>query len=122
MKPLESIQEFVLCHYHNNKCGQNFCPLLSVRYHSSFESFNQFIWNAICMRLRNPLLKQLYLWVICYHYFYQKIADQIRGLGLCIFAFDLPGFCSVYYCSLYLAYRAIKTWVDVSPMSMVHSH
>ena len=82
MKPLESIQEFVLCHYHNNKFGQNFCPLLSVHYQSTFETFQQIIWYAICMRLRNPLLKQLYLWVICYHYSYQKITVQIRELGL----------------------------------------
>ena len=82
LKPPESIQEFVLCHYDNNQFGQNFCPLFSVHYHSSFETFMQFIWNAFCMTLRNPLLKQLYLWVICYHYSYQKITVQIRGLGL----------------------------------------
>ena len=40
--------------------------------------------------------------------------QRVRTL---IFPFDLPGFfCSVRYCSLYLTYRAIKTWVDVSPM------
>ena len=82
LKSLESIQEFVLCHCHDNKFGQNSHPLLSVRCHSSFETFKQFIWNVICMRLRNPLLKQLYLWVIRYHHSYQKITVQIRGLGL----------------------------------------
>ena len=82
LNPLESIQEFVLCHYHHNKSGQNFHLLLSVCYHSTFETCTQINWNAICMRLRNLLLKQLYLWVICYHYYYQKITVQIRVLGL----------------------------------------
>ena len=81
LKPHESIPEFFLCHY-NNKSGRNFRPLLSIYYHSTFGSFKQIIWNAICMRLRNPLLKQLYLWVICYHYSYQKSTVQIRGLGV----------------------------------------
>ena len=39
LMPSESIQEFVLCHYDHNKFGQNFCPLLSIPYHSSFETF-----------------------------------------------------------------------------------
>ena len=40
--------------------------------------------------------------------------QRVRTL---IFPFDLPGFfCSVRYCSLYLTCRAIKTWVDISPM------
>ena len=100
MKPLESIQEFVLSHYHNES-GQKFCLLLSVRYHSTFETFKQIIWNAICMRLRNPLLKQLYLWVICYHYSYQKITVQIRGLGLWYFhlicqVFSVPSVTVLY--------------------------
>ena len=81
-QPLESNQEFVLCHYHNNKFGQKFHPLLSLCCQSTFETFKQIIWNAICMRLRNHFLKQLYLWVICCHYSYQKITVQIRGLGL----------------------------------------
>ena len=117
LKPLESIQEFVFCHYHNNKSRQNFRLLLSVRYHSTFETFKQIVWNVICMRLRNPLIKQLYLWVICYHYSYQKITVQIRGLGHWYFHLICQGFfCSVRYCSLYLTYRANKIWWDVSPM------
>ena len=53
------------------------------------------------MRLRNHFLKQLYLWVICCHYSYQKVTVQIRGLGLRYLHF----FCSVCYCSLCLTYR-----------------
>ena len=96
---------------------KNFRLLLSFRYHSTFETFKQIVWNVICMRLRNPLLKQLYLWVICYHYSYQKITVQIRGLGHWYFHLICQGFfCSVRYCSSYLTYRAIKIWWDVSPM------
>ena len=87
---------------HKDFCSRRSCPL--------FHGIAHFIWNAICMRWKNPFLKQLYLWIICYHYSYQKITVQI-------FKFDLPVFfCSVYYCSLNLTYRAIKTWMDVSPM------
>ena len=60
MKPLEYIQEFVLCHYHN-KSGQNSCPLLSVRYHSTFETFKQIIWNAIPHKKTSRDLTENYL-------------------------------------------------------------
>ena len=106
LMPPKSIQEFVLFHYHNNKFGQYFCPLIFIYYHS-FENFKQFIRNAICMRLRNPLYKQLYLWVICHHYFDHCSNQRLRTL---IFAFDLPGFlCSISYRPLYLTRRVIKT-------------
>ena len=106
LMPPKSIQEFVLFHYHNNKFGQYFCPLIFIYYHS-FENFKQFIRNAICMRLRNPLYKQLYLWFICHHYFDHCSNQRLRTL---IFAFDLPGFlCSISYRPLYLTRRVIKT-------------
>ena len=43
--------------------------------------------------------------------------QRVRNLT---FPFDLLGFfCFVhYYCSLHLTYRTIKTWVDISPMSI----
>ena len=101
LKSLESDQELVLCHYHNNKFGQYFHLWLSICYHSPFETFKQFIWNTICMRFRNPLLKQLYFWVICYHYSYQKITVQIRGLRLWYFhficqVFSVPSITALY--------------------------
>ena len=102
LKPLECIQELVFCHYHNNKSGQNFRLLLSILYHSTFETFKQTIWNAICMRLRNLLLKQLYLWVICYHYSYQKINVQIRGLGLWYFHLICQVFSVLSVTTLYI--------------------
>ena len=53
------------------------------------------------MSLRNPILKQLYLWVICYHYSYQKITEQIRGLRLWYFhlicqVFSVPSVTALY--------------------------
>ena len=40
-----------------------------------------------------------------------------QGVRTLIFAFDFPAFfCSVRYCSLYLTYRAITAWVNVSPI------